>query len=508
MISRCRKHARSDMNETRFSASAEPQNHCLELLNAKVLLSDLLYDLLFPSFPLFYTSVIPHCIAQASDRDPSYSTHIFIQLINLSIITTTTIMKTAVASFALLILAQLTSAGPIQRYAGNLGPSNHILTSPRGDNVVRHPHAQPKRYVVNYVPSIQPIKARQFGGTVSSFDPEATPTKKGTEDGTVPAVGVGLPDNTSLLSLLTQTTVTPDTTSTSLFGQQPPQSQEATSTVSSSTDANAVNAGQSSILPIPATTLASLTSSFDPAAAAQTTTILAATTQTTTQEVTVVFITESATFSGSTAGFSTLTPASITTTISNSIPNTSIPPSSIPTIISITSSTPQIETITTTQTGPLISTTSTPAPAPSATTTQQEGDPSTTITLASQTTVVVAVAPSFASGSTISPVAATSLASAVASVGSGGVGPLGVVFTVSSEVGDGSVITVTADAVSTASSSQEAGFTTTIQTSLVSDAPLSVVPITPGVAVKATGVGGGVSTVTVTEVVTSTVTER
>ena len=111
--------------------------------------------------------------------------------------------------------------------------------------------------------------------------------------------------------------------------------------------------------------------------------------------------------------------------------------------------------------------------------------------------MVVAVAPSFAVGSTVSPIAATSItsAAAAASAASGGVGPLGVVFTVSSSVAEGSVVTG-AVASSTTNTATESGFTTTIQTSLASDAPLSVVPITPGVAVVATGVG--VSTVTVT----------
>ncbi|EXJ95610.1 hypothetical protein A1O1_00732 [Capronia coronata CBS 617.96] len=98
-------------------------------------------------------------------------------------------MHLMVPQFLLLILSTAVWAGPI-----------HMRS-----NVIRRRDEPQKRYVINDLLTVTkgfPRKRQAPTQAVTGIDALATPTRKGTEDGSVPAVGVG-GDNTSLLSFLT-----------------------------------------------------------------------------------------------------------------------------------------------------------------------------------------------------------------------------------------------------------------------------------------------------------------
>ena len=113
-----------------------------------------------------------------------------------------------------------------------------ILTICRKDNVVRHADSPAKRYAVNDHPTILPIKRQQPQGTVSSIDPSVTPNPNGSEDGGVPAVGVGGDINTSLLPSLTDASVTSEAAAFATSGDADPNQAAQQTTVVTDVAAN------------------------------------------------------------------------------------------------------------------------------------------------------------------------------------------------------------------------------------------------------------------------------
>ncbi|RMZ86791.1 hypothetical protein DV736_g5980, partial [Chaetothyriales sp. CBS 134916] len=89
-------------------------------------------------------------------------------------------MKTPLVALALAIFCNLTSAGPIVR--GNTLQERWVVTATS-------------------------IHRRQADTSVSSINPFAVPTSRGTEDGGVPAVGIGGTINTSLLPSATNSSI-------------------------------------------------------------------------------------------------------------------------------------------------------------------------------------------------------------------------------------------------------------------------------------------------------------
>ncbi|KIV96432.1 hypothetical protein PV10_00304 [Exophiala mesophila] len=120
------------------------------------------------------------------------------------------------SSITLLVLSALSSAGPIHKH-----PSQ-----------VRHVFEPQRRWVADGLGSTldTPHKRReQSTRTLSSIDPFAVPTRQGTQDGKVGAVGVG-GSNTSLLSLLTQSLTTTTATAAAVAVAATDESAPATGT--------------------------------------------------------------------------------------------------------------------------------------------------------------------------------------------------------------------------------------------------------------------------------------
>ncbi|KAJ4560758.1 hypothetical protein HRR79_007610 [Exophiala dermatitidis] len=222
------------------------------------------------------------------------------------------------------------------------------------DNVIRHANDPAKRYVVNehLTRAHSPLRRRQASPLlVTGVEASSTTIRKGTEDGSVPAVGVG-GDNTSLLSFLTFPS-SPSTTTVTTIVAAPTtdtdgSAESVTSRAGENTGSDSTQAPDSgtAVLSGAAQTETELQS---PAASTTTiqiqTTILktvqvtaevtaeATTTDSATREVepsttpvngqqgqqqqgqqpsatvTVVFVTAAPTFTGPTAGFITLTPS-------------------------------------------------------------------------------------------------------------------------------------------------------------------------------------------------------
>lgn len=216
-----------------------------------------------------------------------------------------------------------------------------IIDGFRRSNVLRRANEPLKRYVMPSSPMATGIQKKRQGPTApsdplqalqttSSIDPLASPTRKGTEDGSVPAVGVGS-GNTSLLSLLTQTiaettTTTAEETSLVVSSTEVPQTASAsdgTNDVSSppgsgtAIQTNAVQTEaqpqttstttvqvQTTIFETISVTIDVTTASTDPAATATASGQQGE--QQPTPEVTVVFVTAQPTFTGPIGGYTTL----------------------------------------------------------------------------------------------------------------------------------------------------------------------------------------------------------
>ncbi|OAG37121.1 hypothetical protein AYO21_08656 [Fonsecaea monophora] len=274
-------------------------------------------------------------------------------------------MHTFVSIVGLLFLLTLISAGPIHR----------------PDNVIRRVDQPQKRYVVNKLSVTRgPLKRRQAptdpvnqqaaSQTTPSINPFAAPTGSGKENGAVPAVGVG-GDNTSLISLLTQTTIAlatqaaaPSETVTAA-AESSAAEQTAVTEGSTPSGPEAVGSG-TAIQPNAAQTAAQEAPTSTVTVQAQTTIVetvlvtaqVTAATSTTSSDavaeaspssdagagdqgeqqpagsVTTVFVTASPTFTGPTAGYTTLTPdsngnAASTATAQEPAPASTTPPSSL-----------------------------------------------------------------------------------------------------------------------------------------------------------------------------------
>ncbi|KIW74815.1 hypothetical protein Z517_11585 [Fonsecaea pedrosoi CBS 271.37] len=278
-------------------------------------------------------------------------------------------MHAFVSIVGLLFLLTLISAGPIHR----------------PDNVIRHVGQPQKRYVVNKLSVTReslkrrqaptdPVNQQAASQTTPSINPFAAPTGSGKENGAVPAVGVG-GDNTSLISLLTQTTialatqaVAPSETVTAA-AESSAAEQTAATEGSTPSGPEAVGSG-TAIQPNAAQTAAQTSGQEAPTSTvtvqAQTTIVetvlvtaqVTAAASTTSSDavaeaspssdagagdqgeqqpagsVTTVFVTASPTFTGPTAGYTTLTPdangnAASTAAAQEPAPASSISPSSL-----------------------------------------------------------------------------------------------------------------------------------------------------------------------------------
>ncbi|EXJ89714.1 hypothetical protein A1O3_02781 [Capronia epimyces CBS 606.96] len=227
-------------------------------------------------------------------------------------------MQPALLHFLFLVLASVVSAGPI-----------HMK-----HHVIRHANEAQKRYVINELLTVtkgSPKKRQAFTQTVTGIDPFVTPTRKGTEDGSVPAVGVG-GDNTSLLSLLTISPTQSSTTDGSAAGET------SAAGANTSSDTNAAPGTGTAIKPNTAQTEVQPQATLTTTVQVQTTiletfTVTAEATVSATDgatqgaapsvatpadgdqveqpsaTVTVVFVTAEPTFTGPTAGFTTLSPS-------------------------------------------------------------------------------------------------------------------------------------------------------------------------------------------------------